>query len=504
MNISDWIRGWADQVPERTAIIFQTDTYNYRAFDQRVRATASVLHQLGVRKTDRVAMLDYNRPQYLAVLFACARLGATLVPLNWRLTVREHLVQINDCLPDLFMAGPDFIDHANEVRRSCTISHWLSLDTSSDNWVWFDELVDKETDPAPPDDGAMEDALLLVYTSGTTGKPKGAVLTQNAVYWNALNSQAAHELTSEDRVLTDLPLFHVGGLNIQTLPAFHVGASVILHPRFKPEAALHDMETLRPSINLMVPATMQALINHPDWAGADLSSLRLSMTGSSVIPTHLLQAFMDRGIPTGQVYGATETCPVAICLGRDYAQEKIGSCGKPALHCEARIIKSDGNEAAPGEPGEIQVRGQNLFSGYWNDEDSTFATMDGDWFKTGDVAHMDADGFYYIDDRTRDVIISGGENIYPAEIENVITALNEIHECAVIGKPDERWGEVPIAFLVTDGSENIDTAWLFSRLENQLAHFKIPKEVTIVDELPRNVMGKILKYKLREQYLQVN
>lgn len=502
MNVAQWITARASTSPEHTAIYFQGEEFNYREFDQRVRATASVLHKLGVKKSDRVALLDYNRPQYLAVIFACARLGATVVPLNWRLTRREHLVQINDCLPDLFMAGPDFIDHANQLRRSCTIEHWLSLDTSRDNWVCFDNLVDNELDSIPPDEGDMDSALLLVYTSGTTGKPKGAVLTQNSVYWNALNSQAAHELTSEDVILTDLPLFHVGGLNIQTLPAFHVGASVILHSRFKPDAALRDIETLRPTINLMVPATMQALINHPDWSRTDLSSLRLSMTGSSVIPTHLLQAFMDRGVPTGQVYGSTETCPVAICLGREYAQAKIGSCGKPVLYCEAKIIKNDGSEAAAGEHGEIFIRGQNLFAGYWNDEESTAATMSGDWYKTGDVGHVDEDGYFYIDERKRDVIISGGENIYPAEIENLITGLSEIHECAVVGKPDDRWGEVPAVFLVTD-ADYIDQNWLFSMLEGQLAHFKIPKEVIIVDELPRNVMGKILKYQLRDDFFGV-
>lgn len=504
MNIARWISDQAGTAPDRAAVYFEGETFTYRDFEQRIWATAAVLHNLGVKKTDRVALLDYNRPQYLAIIFACARLGATVVPLNWRLTTREHLVQINDCLPDIFIAGPDFIDHAESLRGSCTIEHWLSLDTFRDNWACFDRLVENELESVPPEEGDMNSALLLVYTSGTTGKPKGAVLTQNAVYWNALNSETVHELTSGDRILTDLPLFHVGGLNIQTLPAFHTGACVILHPRFNPAKALRDISTLRPTINLMVPATMQALINHPAWDTTDLSSLRLSMTGSSVIPTHLLQAFLDRGVSTGQVYGSTETCPVAICLGREYAQEKVGSCGKPVLYCEARIIKNNGAAAAPGEPGEILIKGPNLFSGYWNDEESTAATMADGWFKTGDVGHIDKDGFYYIDERTRDVIISGGENIYPAEIENLITAFNDIHECAVIGKPDDRWGEVPVAFVVTDGRETIDTEWLFARLDGQLAHFKIPKEVTIVDELPRNVMGKILKYKLREQYLQMN
>lgn len=498
MNIAAWISSRAETSPDRAAIYFQGETITYREFDRLIASTAATLRELGVGRSDRVALLDYNSPRYLAVIFACARLGAAAAPLNWRLTVREHRVQLQDCLPEVLLAGPDFLEHAGQLRAACSIAHWLSLGDTVSGWTAFNDL---QTDAAPhaaAEAGTMEDALLLVYTSGTTGKPKGAVLTQEAVHWNALNAVAAHEFTDADRILTDLPLFHVGGLNIQTLPAFYTGAGVILQPRFNAGRVLRDMQTLRPTVNLMVPATMQALINHPDWARTDLSSLRLAMTGSSIIPVHLLQAFLDRGIPAGQVYGSTETCPVAICLGREQAQAKIGSCGLPARHCEARIVTTDGREAAPGEHGEIWIRGRNLFSGYWNDEESTAAAMAGDWYKTGDVGHVDEDGYFYIDERKRDVIISGGENIYPAEIENLITALDGVHECAVVGKPDARWGEVPVAFIVTDGTAGVTAERLSAALEGQLAHFKIPREVNLVEELPRNVMGKVLKYRLRE------
>jgi len=502
MNISEWISGWALRAPNRTAICFQDREISYAEFKRRIEAVAAALKELGVQKTDRGAILEYNTPDYVTLIFSCARLGATAVPLNWRLTIREHLVQINDCLPDVLFAGVDFLEHAGELRESCNIRHWVSFNTTTDEWLSFDSLLEAGTGTTVPPEGDMDSALLLVYTSGTTGKPKGAVLTQNAVYWNALNSLYMHELTDKDRVLTDLPMFHVGGLNIQTLPAFYAGASVILHPRFNAGNTLHDIENLRPSINLMVPATMQALINHPAWDNTDLSSLRLSMTGSSIIPVPLLQAFLDRGIPTVQVYGSTETCPIAIALAPEYAQAKIGSCGKPVRYCEARIVTSEGGEAPAGEHGEIFVRGQNLFSGYWNDEESTAAAMSVDWFKTGDIGHTDEDGYFYIDERSRDVIISGGENIYPAEIENIITGLHGIHECAVVGKLDEHWGEVPVVFVMADDGERINADWLFSALEGQLAHFKIPREVFIIAELPRNVMGKILKYKLREEYLK--
>jgi fatty-acyl-CoA synthase len=501
MNISEWISDRTSRAPNRIAIYFQGREITYAEFKRRIEAVAAGLKELGVQRTDRVAILEYNSPDYLTLIFACARLGATAVPLNWRLTVREHLVQINDCLPDVLFAGTEFLEHAGDLRESCNIRHWVSLGTATDKWLTFGSLLEAGTGTTVPPEGDMDSALLLVYTSGTTGKPKGAVLTQKAVYWNALNSLYIHELTDRDLILTDLPMFHVGGLNIQTLPAFYAGASVILHPRFNAGKTLHDLETLRPTINLMVPATMQSLINHPAWDSTDLSSLRLSMTGSSIIPVSLLQAFLNRGIPTVQVYGSTETCPIAIALPPETAQEKIGSCGKPVLHCEARIVKNNGDEARAGEHGEIFVKGQNLFSGYWNDEESTTAAMSGGWFKTGDIGHTDEDGFFYIDERSRDVIISGGENIYPAEIENLITSLAEVLECAVVGKPDDHWGEVPVAFIVTDNDKKPDADWLSAALEGQLAHYKIPKQVILVDELPRNVMGKILKYRLREQFL---
>jgi len=499
MNIAQWISERAEAVPDRTAIYFQGKDISYREFDRLITSAAAALQALGVGKSDRVALLDYNSPLYLAVIFACARLGAAAVPLNWRLTAREHLVQLRDCLPEVLLAGPDFLEHAGQVRGASSIGHWLSLGEAAPGWPAFSDMqAAAAVLDATADAGAMQDALLLVYTSGTTGKPKGAVLTQEAVYWNARNAVAAHEFTEADRVLTDLPLFHVGGLNIQTLPAFYVGAGVILQPRFNAGNVLRAMETLRPTINLMVPATMQALIGHSDWERTDISSLRLAMTGSSIIPVHLLQAFLDRGIPAGQVYGSTETCPVAICLGREQAQVKIGSCGRPARHCQAKVVTADGREAAPGERGEIWIRGRNLFSGYWNDEESTAAAMADDWYKTGDVGHVDDEGYFYIDERKRDVIISGGENIYPAEIEDLITSLDNVHECAVVGKPDPRWGEVPVVFIVSDGVAKPDAGSLCAALEGQLAHFKIPREVILVEDLPRNVMGKVLKYRLRE------
>jgi fatty-acyl-CoA synthase len=325
------------------------------------------------------------------------------------------------------------------------------------------------------------------------------VLTQDALFWNAVNAAHAHDLTSEDHVLTTLPMFHVGGLNIQTLPALHAGATVTLHRRFDPTAKLRDIAARRPTITLMVPATMSAILRHPDFAATDISSLRLIMAGSSTIPEALIRAFHERGVPVGQVYGSTETAPVAIYLRGPEARARVGAAGRSAIHCGIRIVDEAGNDVPPGRPGEILVKGPNLFLEYWGDPAATAAALDDGWFHTGDIGHRDAEGFIWIDDRKKDVVISGGENIYPAELENVLADCPDIAEAAVVARPDERWGEVAVAVVVAKPGCGIDAARVLALFDGRLARFKHPRDVVFVDALPRNVMGKILKYELRDR-----
>jgi fatty-acyl-CoA synthase len=337
--------------------------------------------------------------------------------------------------------------------------------------------------------------VLIVYTSGTTGRPKGAVHTQSNLLWNIQSAIAAQDIGARDHLLNPLPMFHVGGLCIQLLPVLAAGGTVTLHARFDPAAWIADVAARRPTLSLLVPATLKAILDHPDWATADLSSMRLLNTGSSTVPRSMIEAVHARGVPVSQVYGATETGPVSIVLRADDAFDHVGSTGKPALHVEVRLVKPDGTDAADGETGEILVRGMNVVAGYWNDPGNP-AFADG-WFRSGDLAYRDTGGFYWVVGRSKDMIISGGENIYPAELENVLADCPAILECAVIGEDDARWGEVAVAVVVKKPGAALDEAGVLALFDTRLARFKHPRRVVFADALPKTALGKVQKAQLR-------
>ena len=500
MDLSAWIERWADFQPAKCAVHFAGRDRSYGEMAARIRRLAAALkHELGIGRCDRVAYLGMNSPDMLELLFACARLGAMLVPLNWRLAAPEHRYMLQDCGAAALFAEPEFLAQCAAIRAAMPALKGVAYSAPADGWLPYQALVDA----AAGNDGnphvGYDDAVLLVYTSGTTGRPKGAVLTQNALFFNAVNATHAHDLSSADHVLTTLPMFHVGGLNIQTLPALHAGASVTLHRRFDPAETLAAIAGRKPSLTLMVPATMAALLQHPDFPRADLGSLRLIMAGSSNIPAALIQGFHARGIPVGQVYGSTETAPIAIYLRAADAFGHVGSTGKPAIHCEVRIVDAAGAAVRPGQAGEILVRGANLFRDYWGDSAATQAALQDGWYHTGDIGHQDPAGFVTIDDRKKDLIISGGENIYPAELENVLADCPEIAEAAVVGAPDPRWGEVAVAIVVRKPGSRLDAAAVLSLFDGRLARFKHPRAVLFRDTLPRNVMGKVLKFEIRRE-----
>ena len=433
-------------------------------------AIAERTRTLDVARGDRVAWLGYNCPEMLVLLFALARLGAILVPLNWRLTAAEHKAILADCSPKWLYCDSEFEVHAKGLG-----------------------IPIGQNKKASKSEGNDADDVLIVYTSGTTGKPKGAVLTQSALLWNGFNSIHAHDLSQSDHVLTALPMFHVGGLNNQTLPALLAGATVTLHKRFEPAAWLADVALRRPTISLLVPATLQAVVSHPAWLTTDLSSLKMLNAGSMVIPDSLIRAFHDRGVPVGQIYGCTETAPIATVLLKEDAVRKLGSAGKPAPHCEVKLVG-----------GEIWVRGPNVMRGYWNDAQATAAVLTPDgWFRTGDLARLDEEGYYWIMGRSKDVIISGGENIYPAELENVLADCPEIVEAAVIGVEDAKWGESVLVFAVKRKNSNLDENAVISLFKDRLARFKHPRRVVFLDSLPKNAMGKVQKFELKQKLKEI-
>ena len=372
MDLSDLIARNAAFTPDKPAIVFEGETLSYAALAARIEQTARALKaEFGVSRGDRVAILSLNRPDYLVLLYACARLGAMLVPLNWRLAVAEQLFILSDASAKVLVLEQAFTEILPALEKSLPDTSIVGLDFTPPRGIAFERVLSRAHGDGRNPHTDLSCPLLIVYTSGTTGRPKGAVLRQQALLWNGVMSQHMHGLTSDDHVLTVLPFFHVGGLNIQTTPALHHGATVTIHPRFTPEATLAAIERDRPTLTVLVPATIQAVTEHPDWLSTDLSSLKAVSTGSTIVPPHLIERFVARGVPVLQVYGSTETCPIAIYtrLGGDLS--RAGSTGLPGLCCEAAVIDDAGNELPPNTPGEIAVRGPNVFYEYWGNEAAT-------------------------------------------------------------------------------------------------------------------------------------
>jgi fatty-acyl-CoA synthase len=500
MDLSDLIARNADFTPDKIALRFSDRTLTYAEFAARIVAAARALKsQLGVGRGDRVAILAANHPDYLVLLYACARLGALLVPLNWRLAVAEQMFILADASVKALVVEEAFADVVAPLVAALPEARAVGLDFARADVPSLELLLAEAGGDGRNPHTDYSSPLLIVYTSGTTGRPKGAVLRQEALLWNGVMSQHMHDLTAQDHVLTVLPLFHVGGLNIQTTPALQVGASVTLHARFAPGATLDAIAADRPSLTVLVPTTIQALIEHPGWAETDVSSLRALTTGSTQVPQPLVDAVTARGVPVLQVYGSTETSPIAVYtrLGGDL--DRPGSTGLPGLACEARIVDDAGREVPHGERGEVVVRGPNVLFEYWGNAAATAEALREGWFHTGDVGTRDDDGYFFIHDRKNNVIISGAENIYPAEIERVLAHHPAVAEVAVVGRPDPKWQEVPVAFVVRRPGVAADAEALKRHVAEHLARFKVPRDIAFVDSLPRNALGKVQHFRLKER-----
>jgi fatty-acyl-CoA synthase len=483
VDLSQWIERHARFAPGAAAIRFDGAAISYAELARRIRCAAAVLADAGVARGDAVAYLGLNSPAELVLLFACARLGAMLVPLNWRLAPPEHARVLADCPPRLLFVEPAFTEHARAIEGAARATGIDALDR------------DFAGSRAP--EGEENSALLLCYTSGSTGAPKGVVLTQRALFWNAVNSAHMHDLTSADRVLTTLPMFHVGGMNIQTLPALHAGACVTLHARFDPAATLEALERDRITLTVLVPAQLDALMQLPRWASADLSSLRMITTGSTIVSEGFVRKASGRGVPVIQVYGSTETCPIAAYVRAADALRKAGSAGAPALHCEVKVVDEAGAELPAGGDGEILVRGPNVASRYWNAPGETAQTFVDGWYRSGDVGHFDAEGHLYVVSRKKDMIISGGENIYPTEVENVLLECPAIEEACVVGRPEARWGETVVAAVVLKPGRRMTEAEAMALFQGRIARYKHPREVRFLERLPRSALGKVQREVLR-------
>jgi fatty-acyl-CoA synthase len=491
LTLGRWLADRARTTPQRVAIRFLGQDLTYAELDSRATRLAAGLAARGLRRGDRLATLTTTSPDHVATFFACARLGVALQPISWRLASAEVAYQLEDAEPSLLLASDDYAELARKAGTKVEIARIGDPTLEADGEV---EDVARDDDP-----------LLLVYTSGTTGKPKGALLSHANCFWTNLSFDRTTSLRDGDVVLQVLPQFHVGGWNVQPLLAWWKGATVVLEPAFDAARALDLIAEHGVTTMMGVPATYLFLAQEPGFAVADLSSLRLAVVGGAPMPEALLETWIARGIEIVQGYGLTEAAPNVLCLPPEEATRKLGFAGKPYPHVDVALRDADTGALVEGTgTGELVVRGPNVFAGYWRNAEATEAAFADGWLLTGDVAERDAEGFYRIAGRIKDMVISGGENVYPAEIEDVLHAHPAVLEAAVVGVPDERWGEACAAFVVLREGSNVGTEELQRLCRDRLARFKVPKTFAFVDALPRSSMGKVLKDELRAGATEVS
>jgi len=482
-TIGRWLEDRARNTPSRVAIEHGAQRLTYGDLEERARRMAAALAERGIGRGERVSTLTPNSPDQVALLFACARLGVALQPLNWRLAPVEIRYQLDDAEPALLV----------------TTSEHTELAESAGGPVPRAAFADLDADDAAPDVSvADDDPLLLSYTSGTTGKPKGAVLTHANCFWTNLSFDRTSGIADDDVVLQVLPQFHSGGWNVQPLLAWWKGATVVLEPAFDPARALRLIEEKRVTTMMGVPATYLFMSEQPEFLEVDLSSLRLAVVGGAPMPESLLRTWHERGVGIVQGYGLTEAAPNVLCLPPEDAVRKLGYAGKPYPHVDVALRDSSTGELLDGEAtGELVVRGPNVFAGYWRNPEATEAAFADGWLLTGDLAERDREGYFRIVGRLKDLVISGGENVYPTEIEDVLHAHAAVSEAAVVGVPDDRWGEACVAFVATRPGSVVDEEELLEWCRARLARFKVPKAVRFVEALPRSAMDKVLKDELR-------
>ncbi len=481
--------------------------FTFAELNERADRTAHVLTECGLSQGDRVAMLLPNCHQFVETFYGAARVGLVVVPLNWRLVADELAFMLRDSGATVLVFAAEYDgvvaelhDRGNDADSGTPVAEWLRVGADPPAWGRdFDALVGAAPSTPLPVTGDGDDPLFIMYTSGTTGLPKGALHTHDSVEWAVLTVLATADLRFRDRYLISLPLFHVGALNPLT-DCIYRGATTILLRQFDPQRIWDLFRDEEVTTTLAVPAMLNFMlttyrpdVHHP-------LALRWIMSGAAPVPPSLIEQYAALGLEIHQVYGLTETCGPACLISPDEALARIGSTGKPFFHTDVRIVDGNsGEDVGVDVPGEVLVRGRHVMAGYWNRPEETAETIKDGWLHTGDIAVHDADGFVYIRDRIKDMIISGGENIYPAEIEDVLVAHPGIADAAVIGMPSPKWGESPLAVVVRADPE-LDEAAVLAHCNGKLARFKLPRRAVFTDAIPRNPTGKALKRLLREQY----
>lgn len=504
-GIGQWTTLHARRNPDRLAFIdANTDRrYSFGEVEQRTNALASALRQDGVRAGDRVALMAFNSPHFLEVAVAVAKLGAILVPINFRLTAPEVRYILDDAAPCVLFASTQVLETARKAAEGSLVRQVVEIASAdkraAGEGAGLEALIAGGSSERAPVRVRPDDVASIMYTSGTTGFPKGAMLTHGNHLWNAFTHFAMTEgLIPKDVSLVSAPLFHIGAFGIYTLPLIYLGGTSVVLESFHPQHWLDAAEKYRPTLAFCVPA-MWAAIAAAGLDGRDLASLRYTISGGAPCPLVLIKQLREHGMVFTEGFGLTETAPVASALSADEVLTRAGSVGKPIAHVEYRIADDAGRDVATGEIGELLIRGPNVFVGYWQKPEATRAALDEDgWFHSGDLARADEAGFYYIVDRKKDMVISGGENVYPAEIEQVLYQRPEIAEVAVLGTPDEKWGEAVTAAVVLKAGQQLSADELTRWARERLAGFKCPRVIHFLDALPRTATGKVLKRDLRK------
>lgn len=502
--VTDWLDRRAKLSPDRIALEEAATgrEISYRQWNASANQTANYLRALGVRRGDRVAVYASNSLDYLDVWMACGKIGAILQNLNWRLTVTELEALLNDAAPVVLLYSAEYAAQVNALRpRVPSVRQFVAFSAKAaesdcafaDRGAYPPELADRP-------DLSPDDAWVICYTGGTTGLPKGAILTHGNMTWNSINTVVSWGLDANDTAILNAPLFHTGGLNVFTLPLIHVGGKSIVCKTFDAGQVFDLIETRGVTLYFGVPTMFVVMQGHERWESADFSRLKLIISGGAPCPLPIFERFWAKGVDFKTGYGLTEAGPNTFWLPQADVRRKPGAVGFPLFHVEVKIARADGSACGTDEPGELLIRGGHVTPGYWNNSDATAKAIVGGWLHTGDLATCDDEGYYTIVGRLKDMIISGGENIYPAEVESVMHAHPAVAEAALIGVPDAKWGEVGRGIVVIKADQALTADELLTFMAARLAKYKVPKSIVFVSELPKTGPGKIDKRLLVERY----
>lgn len=502
-GIGSWLTKRAGLSGDRVALVFHGRRLTYSELDARTSQLARALKDdLGIRRGDRVGMLLLNSPEFIETMFAAAKLGAIAVPINFRLAAPEVSYVLSDASADVLVAHEQLGELARAAIPRTRVRHLVVVDGAPGTGeIAYEELLGSGEPLTLDMQVTPDDVHALMYTSGTTGRPKGAMLTHANTMANARNALlVGRGLRETDVTVTVAPMFHIGGLGVHSLPFIYIGATNVVLASFDPAATLATMAAERATVQFLVPAMWGALMQVPDFDSYDLSALELAVSGGAPCPLTIIEFFQGKGVPFQEGFGMTETAPIVSVLDAAHVKEKAGSIGRPLMHVEARIVDDFDRDMPPDTVGELVLRGENIFAGYWMLPEATAEAFRNGWFHTGDLGRVDDEGFVTLVDRKKDMVITGGENVYPIEVEQVLFRHPAVREASVFGVPNAKWGEEVVAAVAFKPDAAVPPSELIAYCRERLAHFKCPSRVEVVGELPRNATGKVLKTRLREMY----